>query len=68
MKPLATHDGLTVLVPASGDQSWDSDLPATPYFSPRLHLRVPDDLSRGFTKQPLAGSQEPADASTDPQP
>ncbi len=46
-----TRSGLKVLVPAEGDQAWDSDLPATPYFSPLLRLRVPGDMSSGFMKE-----------------
>jgi hypothetical protein len=31
-----TLSGLTVLVPAKGDQCWDSKIPCTPYFDPSL--------------------------------
>lgn len=48
-----TDAGLQVYVPVQGDQCWDSDLPATPYFKRRLRLRVPGDMSKGFTSQPI---------------
>jgi hypothetical protein len=33
-----TVSGLEVLVPAKGDQCWDSQLPCTPYFNDRLNF------------------------------
>lgn len=57
-----TASGLRVLVPAQGDQAWDSDPPATPYFSKRLQLRVPGAMARGFSRQPVAdGARQPED-------
>lgn len=64
MKSLTTTSGLTVFVPDQGDQPWDSDLPATPYFSPRLRLRVPDDIAQGFTKRPLSSTNERSNSAT----
>jgi hypothetical protein len=52
MESRKTLSGLRVLVPREGDQAWDSDLPSTPYFNPRLRLRVTGDMSKGFTKRP----------------
>jgi hypothetical protein len=46
-----TRSGLRVLVPGKGDQAWDAALPATPYFSPWLRLRVEGDMSKGFIKR-----------------
>lgn len=48
MKPMTTNSGLTVYVPAAGDQAWDSNLPATPYYNARLQLRDASDMSKGF--------------------
>ncbi|MFT5241379.1 MAG: hypothetical protein ACI9X0_002359 [Kiritimatiellia bacterium] len=45
-----TNSGLTVFVPQNGDQCWNADLPCTPYFSPRLVLRDPNRIEKGFTK------------------
>jgi hypothetical protein len=51
-----TDSGLVVLTPGEGeaqssdqDLSWDAPLPSTPYFNPRLRLRDPGTLARGFT-------------------
>jgi hypothetical protein len=46
----ATDSGLIVYTPSKSDQAWDSPLPATPYFSPRLRLRAEGDVESGFTK------------------
>jgi hypothetical protein len=43
-----TNSGLTVFVPKNGDQCWDAELPCTPYFSPKLALRDPGSVSKGF--------------------
>jgi len=43
-----TDSGLTVYVPLTGDQSWDSKLPATPYFNRGLELREKGNLAKGF--------------------
>ncbi|MDA0576673.1 MAG: hypothetical protein O3B24_01080 [Verrucomicrobia bacterium] len=60
MRTMVTDSGLPVYVPASGDQAWDSALPATPYFNRRLRLRVPDDMARGFTRRaPSAAAAAP---------
>lgn len=53
MKKMVTDSGLAVYVPAAGQQPWNSPLPATPYFNPRLRLRDPADMSKGFTCRPL---------------
>lgn len=42
-----TASGLSVWVPASGDQCWDSPLPSTPYLDPRLRMRG-DSIRSGF--------------------
>jgi hypothetical protein len=47
-----TDSGLMVYTPASDECTWDAPLPATPYFNPRLRLRVPGNLGSGFTVQP----------------
>jgi len=52
MKERVTRSGLTVYVPEKGDQCWDAPLPCTPYFDENLRLRVPGDLSKGFTVKP----------------
>jgi hypothetical protein len=50
MRSVRTLSGLEVLVPASGDQVWDSTLPAAPSVAPDLSLRRPGDLRSGFTR------------------
>lgn len=50
MKMMVTRSGLAVYVPVTGDQVWNSELPATPYFSPRLRLRETNNMSQGFTR------------------
>ena len=49
LKSEVTASGLTVYVPVSGDQGWDSSLPSTPNFDARLRLINPADMSSGFT-------------------
>lgn len=67
MRACSTLSGLTVYVPVAGDQVWDSELPATPYFSSLLRLRVDGDLSRGFTKTaPGSGGASPVEPVLDP--
>lgn len=44
-----TASGLPIYVPRTGDQTWDSPLPSTPYFNPYLRLLNPASLSSGFT-------------------
>jgi hypothetical protein len=44
-----TVSGLVVSIPAKDDRTWDSPLPAAPNFNPSLRLRVPGQLSSGFT-------------------
>jgi hypothetical protein len=44
-----SESGLKILVPAKGDQLWDSPLPASPYPNPHLRLRRTGDLSSGFS-------------------
>jgi uncharacterized membrane protein len=46
-----TDSGLTVYVPVTGDQCWDSPLPCTPNFVPELRLRVPGKITSGFTQR-----------------
>lgn len=58
MKSMITDSGLKIFVPETGDQCWDAPLPCTPYFSPSLRLRKSGDLSRGFTRAPVASSSE----------
>ena len=48
-----TRSGLKLNIPVQGDQCWDAELPCTPYYSPRLALRDPADIRKGFTKMPL---------------
>ncbi len=52
MQPFVTNSGLEILVPAEGEQAWDAALPAAPRGSKALRLRVPGDMSRGFTRRP----------------
>jgi len=51
---MTTASGLQVHVPVEGYQVWRAPLPSTPYFNPDLRLRVPGDLSAGFTVLPPA--------------
>lgn len=44
-----TDSGLKVYTPETGDQCWNSPLPCTPYFDPKLRLRTPGILETGFT-------------------
>ena len=53
VEPHQTDSGLTVYVPATGDQCWDAPLPCTPYFDGTLRLRFPGDPSGGFTSKGL---------------
>lgn len=46
--PHQTRSGLTVYVPAAGNQCWDAPLPCTPYFDESLLLRTPPSLRQGF--------------------
>jgi len=48
-----TNSGLHVFVAPSeeGGLPWDSPLPATDWFNPRLELRVPVDIAAGFKLQ-----------------
>lgn len=59
-----TSSGLTVYVPATGEQCWESSLPCTPYFNPNLELRVENRLDLGFV-DPGDSSRSGATA-TDP--
>jgi len=49
LEKMTTSSGLEVYVPKKGDQCWDSPLPSTPYFDPRLRLREQGNLESGFT-------------------
>ncbi len=60
MKTMVTRSGLTVYVPVTGDQPWNSPLPATPYFSPLLRLREPGNLAGGFVKDPPVRERPPS--------
>ncbi|MDA0990519.1 MAG: hypothetical protein O3A51_07190 [Verrucomicrobia bacterium] len=51
MEARRNPSGLLLYLPVNGDQCWDSPLPATPYYSTRLHLREPGNLAAGFSKQ-----------------
>lgn len=44
-----TSSGLVVFIPKHGGQCWDSPLPCAPFYRARLHLRIPGDLSSGFS-------------------
>jgi hypothetical protein len=50
MNKLVTNEGLQILTPVYEDQPWDSDLPATPEFNPRLRL-LGKDIGSGFIVQ-----------------
>lgn len=50
MNKLVTNEGLQILTPVYEDQPWDSDLPATPEFNPRLRL-LGKDIGSGFSVQ-----------------
>lgn len=52
MRQATTASGLTVFLPAQGDQCWDSPLPSSPRLNPRLRLRVENDVRSGFTLLP----------------
>ena len=43
-----TSSGLTVYMPAEGNQCWDAPLPCSPYFRRGLRLRHPESLKDGF--------------------
>jgi hypothetical protein len=44
-----TDSGLDVNVPpADQDNCWGAPIPCTPYFNPKLQLRVPDQIGGGF--------------------
>lgn len=45
----STDSGPIVYMPEAGDQCWDSPLPCTPDFNPKLKLRTPGALVSGFT-------------------
>lgn len=53
-----TLSGLTVYVPAEGNQCWDAPLPCTPYFDETLRLRNPQSMRFGFVSK-SQGSQLP---------
>jgi hypothetical protein len=46
-----TLSGLTVYVPAEGNQCWDAPLPCTPYFDRTLRLRDGKSLRCGFASE-----------------
>jgi hypothetical protein len=46
-----TLSGLTVYVPAEGNQCWDAPLPCTPYFDETLRLRNSSSMRFGFTSK-----------------
>jgi hypothetical protein len=46
-----TVSGLTVYVPANGNQCWDAALLCTPYFNKTLRLRSPSKMRWGFTSE-----------------
>jgi hypothetical protein len=48
-----TSSGLTVYVPASGDQCWDAPLPCGPAVNSRLRLREPGNMRSGFVLAPV---------------
>lgn len=48
MEVKVTDSGLNLYVPVAGDQCWNAPLPNTPYFNPKLRLRVKDDIRSGF--------------------
>ncbi|MDA0323634.1 MAG: hypothetical protein O2923_13095 [Verrucomicrobia bacterium] len=58
LKIMTTTSGLQVHVPVEGYQVWRAPLPATPHFNPELRLRVPGDLSKGFTVLPSEKKDE----------
>ena len=49
-----TDSGLQVHVPGHGDMCWNAPLPCTPYFNPRLRLREPGNMAKGFVIDPRA--------------
>jgi len=48
------QSGLSVNVPTSEDECWDTPLPCTTHFSDRLALLEPGNLAGGFRMQPEA--------------
>ena len=56
-----TLSGLVVYMPATGYQCWEGRLPCTPYSIPELRLRVPGELSSGFT---VRGESSPASSAS----
>ena len=46
-----TASGLTVYVPAEGNQCWDAPAPCTPYFDNTLRLRSSGNLGGGFDSE-----------------
>jgi len=51
------RDGLTVRVPQTGDQAWNTTIPTTPSydFNPQLRLRQPPRLQSGFVVERQGG-------------
>lgn len=43
-----TDSGLEINVPVNDNRAWDAPLPWTPDFNPKLQLRDPGNLGRGF--------------------
>ncbi len=48
LKQFTTNSRLVLFVPLKPDQCWDSPLPCTPYPSPNLRLRRPNEIRNGF--------------------
>jgi hypothetical protein len=46
-----TDSGLPVYTPVGDARVWDAPLPCTPYFNPKLRLRVAGDVARGFVEE-----------------
>ena len=49
--PRETRSGLTVYVPAEGNQCWEAPLPCTPELDPSLRLRDGQSLRSGFLRE-----------------
>jgi hypothetical protein len=58
VKEYRTRSGLTLYVPVSADQLWNSRLPSTPYPAPNIELRG-RTLQEGFRARPENGLSPP---------
>ena len=56
--PVRNPNGVTILIPRSGNQCWDAPLPCSAYLNPTLRLRGAGGLRTGFVSDNLPPNAE----------